>query len=105
MKIARLLEKLKSVAEIKTLETIHPDGTKTYTFSSVYPMPRMAEPVWYPIVVKPGQDEIDDREIEAMLRHLWMFQLNLLPKKRTASISRMVAAMEPRTPRPTPKKK
>jgi len=35
--------------------------------------------VWYPIVVKPGQDEIDDREIEAMLRHLWMFQLDILP--------------------------
>jgi hypothetical protein len=100
-----LLEQLKSVTEIKILETIHPDGTKTYTFSSVYPMPRMAEPIWYPIVVKPGQDDIDDREIEAMLRHLWMFQLNLLPKKRTSAIPRMVAAAEPRTPHSTPKKK
>jgi hypothetical protein len=79
VKIAQLLEKLRAVREIKVLETIHPDGTKTYTFSSVYPMPRMAEPVWYVIVVKPGQDEIDDREIEAMQRHLWMFQLDLIP--------------------------
>lgn len=104
MKIARLLEKLKAVPEIKTLETIHPDGTKTYTFSSVYPMPRMAEPVWYPVVVKPGQEDIDDREIEAMLRHLWMFQLNLLPR-RTATIPGIVATGQLSNSRSTSKKK
>jgi len=81
VKIAWLLEQLKPVSEIKTVETIHSDGTRTYTFSSVYPFPRVSEPVWYVIVVKPGQEDIDDREIEAMLRHLWMFQLDLLPKK------------------------
>jgi len=96
VKIAQLLEKLKSVPEITTLETIHPDGTKTYTFSSVYPMPRMAEPVWYPIVIKPGQDEVDDREIEAMLRHLWMYQLRILPPKTPQVV---------RNPPSTPKKK
>ena len=85
MKIAQLLEKLKTVPEIKILETIHPDGTRTYTFSSVYPMPRMAEPVWYPIVLKPGQEDIDNREIEALLRHLWMFQLNILPRGMVAT--------------------
>jgi hypothetical protein len=104
VKIALLLEKLKSVPEIKTLETIHPDGTKTYTFSSVYPMPRMAEPIWYPIVVKSGQEDIDDREIEAMLRHLWMFQLDILPRK-TTTISRIAASEQPRTLRATAKKK
>ena len=81
MKIAWLLEQLKPVPEIKTVETIHPDGTRTYIFSSIYPFPRIPEPVWYVIVVKPGQEDIDDREIEAMLRHLWMSQLDLLPKK------------------------
>ncbi len=81
MKIAWLLEQLRPVSEIQTVETIHPDGTRTYTFSSIYPFPRIPEPVWYVIVVKPDQEDIDDREIEAMLRHLWMFQLDLLPKK------------------------
>ena len=80
MKIQWLLEQLKPVSEIKTVETIHPDGTRTYIFSSVYPFPRVSEPAWYVIVVNPGQEEIDDREIEAMLRHLWMFQLDILPK-------------------------
>jgi hypothetical protein len=79
MKLAPLLEKLKSFSEIQIEERIHPDGSRTYIFSSFYPFPRYAEPVWYVIVVKPGQDEIDDLEIEAMLRHLWMFQLDILP--------------------------
>ena len=104
MKIAQLLEKLKAAPQIEILETIHPDGTKTYTFSTVYPMPRMAEPVWYPIVVKPGQEDIDDREIEAMLRHLWMYQLNILSRKAVA-IPRIVASEHERTPHSTPKKK
>ena len=80
MKIASLLEKLKPHPEIKITEIILPDGTKTYIFSSVYPFPRASEPVWYVIVIKPTQDDIDDREIEAMLRHLWMYQLNILPE-------------------------
>ncbi len=77
MKIVLLLEKLKPHSEIKITETILPDGTKTFVFSSVFPFPRASEPVWYVIVVRPGQEDIDDREIEAMLRHLWMYQLNL----------------------------
>jgi len=82
VKIAWLLNQLKSVSEIEVLETIHPDGTRTYIFSSVYPFPRVAEPVWYVVVLKPGQEEVDDREVEAMLRHLWMFQLKLLPEPK-----------------------
>lgn len=79
MKIALLLEKLKSVREIQTEKRIQPDGKEVYIFSSVYPFPRVPEPVWYTIVLEPNQDDIDDREIIAMLRHLWMFQLNILP--------------------------
>jgi hypothetical protein len=82
VKIAWLLEQLKPHSkDIQTVETIHPDGTRTFVFSSAYPFPHIPEPVWYVIVVRPGQDEIDDREIEPMLRHLWMFPLDLLPKK------------------------
>jgi hypothetical protein len=82
MKLALLLEKLKAVPEIEVHEHIQPDGRIAYIFASIYPFPRVAEPVWYVIVVKPGQEEIDDREIKAMLRHLWMYQLDLLPEDR-----------------------
>jgi len=81
VKIARLLEQLKPHSEIKTVETKHPDGTRTLVFWCLYPFPRAPEPAWYVIVVRPNQDDIDEREIEAMLRHLWMFQLNLTPEK------------------------
>jgi hypothetical protein len=79
VKIASLLEKLKLVPEIQIEKRIQADGKEVYIFSATYPFPRVPEPAWYVIVLKPGQDEVDDREIEAMLRHLWMFQLDLLP--------------------------
>ncbi len=85
MTIASLLEKLKPHAQIKTIETIHPDGTRVYVFSSLYPFPHAPEPAWYVIVTKPGQTEVDNKEIEAMLRHLWMFQLDILPHDLAAS--------------------
>jgi len=85
VKIALLLEKLKPHSEIKTTEIILPDGTKAFIFSSVFPFPRASEPVWYVIVVRPGQEDIDDREIEAMLRHLWMYQLNFFSIDLAAS--------------------
>jgi hypothetical protein len=40
---------------------------------------RCQKPGWYVIVVKPNQEDVDDREIEATLRHLWMFQLSRRP--------------------------
>ncbi len=83
MKISSLLDQLKPVREIQTVETKYPDGTRTYTFSTVYPVPRAPEPAWYVIVIKPGQEDVDDREIEAMLRHLWMAQVQMRPDKPT----------------------
>jgi len=80
VKIAWLLEQLKPHSEIKTIETKHPDGTRTFVFSCDYPFPRSPEPAWYVIVVRPNQEDIDNREVEAMLRHLWMFQLELKPE-------------------------
>jgi len=77
VKIASLLKSLEPIREIKVEERIHSDGKHVYIFSAAYPFPHVPEPVWYPIVLNPGQEEIDDREIEAMLRHLWMFQINV----------------------------
>jgi hypothetical protein len=47
-------------------------------FSSVLPFPKF-EPVWYSMVVQSDDEDIPDEKIEAMLRHLWMFQLDILP--------------------------
>jgi len=80
MKLSVLLSSLKQVAEIDIDERTHKDGTKVFIFSSLRPFPQF-EHVWYPIVVLAGQEDVDDDEVEAMLRHLWMFQLNLIPER------------------------
>jgi hypothetical protein len=83
MKLALLLSTLDKVKEIEVEKRIHKDGTQVYIFSSLlpFPHPQQYEPAWYVIVVRPGQkpgeEEIDDDEVEAMLQHLWMFQLDI----------------------------
>ncbi len=84
MKLALLLSTLEKVKEISVEKRIHKnDGTQVYVFSSLlpFPHPQNIEPAWYVIVITPGQpageEDIDDEEVEAMLQHLWMFQLDL----------------------------
>jgi hypothetical protein len=79
VKLPLLLEKIKQHPEIKTVETTYPDGIKAYTFSAVLPFPKIQDHVWYVIIVKPGQEDVDDREVVAMLRHLWMLQTDIVP--------------------------
>ena len=80
MKLKELLKKLAEHEEIGMEERRLKDGTVVYIFFAALPFPKAHEHVWYPIVVKPGQEDIDTAEIEAMLRHLWMFQLDILPE-------------------------
>lgn len=77
MKLNLLLSAIEKVPEIEVEERIHKDdGTKVYVFSALlpFPHPQDGEPRFYVIVVLPGQEEVDDDEIEAMLHHLWMAQ-------------------------------
>ena len=84
MKLSQLLSKLKDVPEIEVEERVHQDGTKAFVFFSLLPFPKY-EPAWYVIVVKPEQEDVDDKEVEAMLRHLWELNLDILPVDLAAS--------------------
>ena len=77
MKANELLEKLKAVSEIDIQdERSVKDGTRVLIFSANLPFPKNGA-VWYPIVVKSDDEDIAQETIDAMLRHLWMFQLDL----------------------------
>jgi hypothetical protein len=78
MTISTLLTKLRQQPEIDIEERKLKDGTVVYIFFSTRPFPTF-QPVWYPIVVRPGQVDVEWEEIEAMLRHLWQFQIDIGP--------------------------
>jgi hypothetical protein len=80
MKLSDLLAKLKEHGEIKIEVRNLPDGTRLYIFFAMLPFPKRG-PAWYVFVIPDGQDSIDRLEIEAMLRHLWFFQMDILPKE------------------------
>jgi hypothetical protein len=77
MKIAELLDKLRNIPEIDVSEERSlKDNRRVVTFSTQKPFPQVG-PAWYSMVVHSDDEEIPTEKIEAMLRHLWMFQLNL----------------------------
>jgi hypothetical protein len=79
MKLAELLEKLKAESDIDIHEERSlKDGSRVLTFSSTLPFPKI-EPAWYSMVVRSDDENIPNEKIEAMLRHLWMFQLDIIP--------------------------
>ncbi len=78
MKLSLLLEKLKQEPDIDIHEERSlKDGSRVLTFSTTLPFPKF-EPVWYSMVVLSDDEDIPREKIEAMLRHLWMFQLDIL---------------------------
>ena len=80
MKLSLLLDKLKKAREIDIHEERSlKDGSRVLTFSTVLPFPKF-EPTWYSMVIQSDDEEIPNEKIEAMLRHLWMFQLDILPE-------------------------
>lgn len=77
MTAQELLDRLAKHSEIDILdERSVKGGTRVLTFSSVLPFPKSG-PVWYSMVVKSDAEDIAHETIEAMLRHLWMFQIDL----------------------------
>ena len=79
MNLKELLAKLDAVDDIDREERHLSDGTIVYIFFSILPFPKFG-PAWAPIVIKPGQTRVPRKEIEAMLRHLWQFQLDIIPE-------------------------
>ena len=77
--VSELLGKLEKLAKIKVAETrILQDETTVHILVGRLPnFPHGGRPTWYPLIVRKGQTHIDHREVEAIQRHFWQFQLNL----------------------------
>jgi hypothetical protein len=82
MKLSALLNKLEKHPAITiTEERTIPSGKRVLTFAASYPFPKVGG-TWYSMVVEAEspEQEIPDVKIAAMLRHLWMYQLDILPE-------------------------
>ena len=80
MNLKELLDKIDKAEGIDREERKLSDGTVVHIFFSQLPFPKFGA-AWYPIVIKPGQERVPRKEIEAMLRHLWQFQLDIIPEE------------------------
>jgi hypothetical protein len=77
MRINALLRKLENHPVITiTEERIIPSGKRVLTFSASYPFPKVGG-CWYSMVVGSDDQDIPEEKVAAMLRHLWMFQLDI----------------------------
>jgi hypothetical protein len=81
--ISALLASLQKQAKVKVAETRQlENGTEVKILVGTLPVfPHGERPTWYPLVILPGQESIDMREVEAILRHFWNGQINLSPTK------------------------
>lgn len=79
MTIKELLAKIGEVKDIEIEQRRLADNTIVYIFASQLPFPKFGA-AWYPIVIRPGQEIVPRKEIDAMLRHLWQFQLDIVPE-------------------------
>lgn len=83
--IPALLATLQKQAKIKVAETRKLEsGIEVKILVGKLPLfPHGERPTWYPLVILPGQDSIDMREVEAILRHFWNLQIKISPTKPT----------------------
>ncbi|SRR5579871_963701 len=80
MKLSQLLDRLRIEKDLKVEERIDPDGIQQFIVWTNFPFPKK-HVEWYvftlPQDVKAEEFEIEQFQIDAMLRHLWMFQLQV----------------------------
>lgn len=83
IQISALLSSLQKQAKVKVAETrTLENGTEVKILVGTLPVfPQGQRPTWYPLVILPGQETVDMREVEAILRHFWNAQINLSPTK------------------------
>ncbi len=79
MLVSDLLASLGKLAKIEVAETRHlHDETTVHILVGRLPVfPHGSKPTWYPLIVRKGQTHVDPKEIEAIQRHFWQFQLRL----------------------------
>jgi hypothetical protein len=83
--VSELLASLQKRAKITVAETrILQDETTVHILVGRLPkFPHGGKPTWYPLIVRKGQTHVDEREVEAIQRHFWQYQLKLGPAKET----------------------
>jgi hypothetical protein len=83
MAVSALLANLQKRANVKVAETrTLADGTQVKILIGTLPVfPQGERPTWYPLVLRPKQQDVDRREVEAILRHFWNAQLDFFPGK------------------------
>jgi hypothetical protein len=79
MLVSDLLASLAKLRKIKTAETRRlSDETEVHILVGSLPVfPHGQKPTWYPLVIRKGQTHVDPKEIEAIQRHFWQYQLKL----------------------------
>jgi hypothetical protein len=79
MKLSRLLDKLRIEKDLKIDERTS-EGVQQYILWTTIPFPKNHSE-WYVFTLPHGvtaeEFEIEQWQIEAMLRHLWMFQVEI----------------------------
>ena len=83
MAVSELLVNLQKFAKVRVAETRKlENGFEVKILVGTLPFPmNNKRPTWYPLVLSPGQTEVDRREIEAILRHFWNAQLDFFSGK------------------------
>jgi hypothetical protein len=79
MNFDKLLARLREEAGVTVAEErLLPDGTRVYilvTHVSFFPIaPRH---IWYALVRDPGQDRLEEEEVEALLRRFWHGEIDI----------------------------
>jgi hypothetical protein len=72
MKLELLLAKLEDVKVSVDRESREDDGRRVIVLTSLLDFfPLMPHRRWYSLILESGQTDVDEREIEAILRHVW----------------------------------
>jgi hypothetical protein len=77
--VSDVLHKLAKLANIEIAETrrLHDETTVHILVGRLPIFPHGSKPTWYPLIVRKGQTQVEPKEIEAILRHFWQYQLKL----------------------------
>lgn len=89
MKLSRLLDRLRAEEDLHVEERTDSDGTQQYIVWTQLPFPKNHSE-WYVFTLPKGMSaadfDIEIWQIDAMLRHLWMFQLEIEEESSTEEV-------------------
>jgi hypothetical protein len=89
MKLSRLLDRLRAEEELHVEERTNSDGIQQFIVWTQLPFPKNHSE-WYVFTLPPGipadDFDVESWQIDAMLRHLWMLQLEIHEEASTAEV-------------------